>query len=98
MRWRLVPCLLLLFTSVLVTPVSGQDGITQRQQEKILAKKAKEEKKAKIKKEKTDRKHHLGIQDKATRKRIKQHTKRADRRGSGSHRDSWFQRTFSKRR
>lgn len=98
MRPRLVPCLLLFFAFLVAVPLSGQDGITQRQQEKILAKKAKEEKKAKVKKEKADRKHHLGIQDKATRKRIKQHTKRADRRGSGAHRDSWFRRTFSRGR
>ena len=83
---------------MMVTPLSGQDGISQRKQEKILARKAKEEKKAKVKKEKTDRKHHLGIQDKATRKRIKQHTKRADRRGSGIHRDGWLRRVFSKQR
>ena len=75
--------------------VNGQDeGISQKKQEKILAKKEKEEKKAKVKKEKADRKSHLGIQDKATRKRIKRNTRRADRGGSNAHRDGFFQRVF----
>jgi hypothetical protein len=43
---------------------------------------------------KDDRKRHLDIQDKATRKRIKRNTRRADRRGSGRHRDGFLRRTF----
>jgi len=65
----------------------AQEGISRKQQEKNLAKKEKEDKKAKARKEKADRKRHLEIQDKATRKRLKKHTKRADRSGSGAHRD-----------
>ncbi|HMC97929.1 MAG TPA: hypothetical protein VKG92_09755 [Flavobacteriales bacterium] len=71
-----------------------EEGISQRKQEKTLAHKKKEDKKAAKKKEKTDREQHLGIQDKATRRRIKQHTRRADRGGSGAHRDGFFQRMF----
>ena len=74
--------------------VHAQDGISQKKQEKILAKKEKEEKKAKVKKEKEDHKRHLANQDKATRKRIKKHTKRAGRHGSDAHRDGFFQRVF----
>lgn len=76
----------------------AQDGISQKQQEKILSKKAKEDKKAKKKKEKADRKRHLSIQDKATRKRLKKHNKRADRRGSGAHRDGWLRGLFQRSR
>ncbi len=78
--------------------VSAQDGITQKEQERILAKKAKEDKKAKVKKTKDDKKRHLAIQDKATRKRLKQHDRRADRSGSGRHRDGFFTRLFSRKR
>jgi hypothetical protein len=67
--------------------VQAQEGISKKKQEKIQAQKEKEKKKAKARKEKDDRKRHLSIQDKETRKRIKRHTKRADRSGSGAHRD-----------
>lgn len=74
---------------------NAQDGgISQKKQEKILAKKAKTEKKEKAKREKADRKRHLSLQDKATRKRMKRNTKRADRGGSNAHRDGFFRRTF----
>ena len=93
-RW-----LFLFSLSAAPTIVHAQDaGISQRQQEKILAKKAKDEKKAQVKKEKEDRKHHLGLQDKATRKRMKQHSRRADRGGPGPHRDGFFTRLFSRKR
>jgi hypothetical protein len=91
---------LILFMALGAAPaqVLAQDGISQKQQEKILSKKAKEDAKAKKKKEKTDRKRHLSIQDKATRKRLKKHTKRADRRGSGAHRDGWLRGLFQRSR
>lgn len=73
---------------------TAQAGISQKQQEKILAKKMKDDKKAKARKEKDDRKRHLEIQDKAARKRIRRNTKRADRGGSGAHRDPWPRRWF----
>lgn len=74
----------------------GQEGITKKQAEKNLARKAKEERKAKARKVKDDRKRHLDIQDKATRKRIKRNTKRADKHGSGRHRDGWLRRTMGR--
>lgn len=78
---------------------SAQDeGISQRKQEKILAKKARDEKKELKKKEKTDRKQHLGLQDKATRKRMKRNSRRADRGGPRQHRDGFFGRLFGRKR
>lgn len=73
-------------------------GISRKQQERILAKKAKDEKKAKAKQDKANRERHLSIQDKETRKRMKRNTRRADRRGSGTHRDGFLTRLFSRRR
>ncbi len=89
---------LLTMLAAMPTVSPAQDGISQKQQEKILAKKAKEDKKAKVKQEKADRKRHLSIQDKATRKRLKRHTKRADRRGSGAHRDGGLRGLFQRSR
>ncbi|MCC6542717.1 MAG: hypothetical protein IT225_10895 [Flavobacteriales bacterium] len=88
--------ILALAVSLMVVPgaAKAQEGISRKQQERIQAKKAKDEKKAKARQERDDRIRHLNIQDKATRKRIKRHTKRADRRGSGPHRDGFFRRTF----
>ncbi|HPF89138.1 MAG: hypothetical protein H6590_08210 [Flavobacteriales bacterium] len=94
MRRRLAYLLLLIGLSAAPVVSSAQDGISRKKQERIQAKKAKDEKKAKARQERDDRKRHLDIQDKATRKRIKRHTKRADRRGSGPHRDGFFRRTF----
>lgn len=74
--------------------VSAQDGMSRKKQEKTLAKKAKDDKKQKARQERDDRKRHLSIQDKATRKRLKRNTKRADRHGSDAHRDGFFRRTF----
>jgi len=92
----------LLLCAIVLLGMSGaamaQDGISKKQQEKNLAKKGKDDKKAKVKKEKDDRKRHLSIQDKETRKRIKRNAKRADRGGPGRHRDGFFQRTFGRRR
>lgn len=96
---RYLRCLVLFVLLSAMPSVShAQGGISQKQQEKILAKKAKEDKKAKKKKEKADRKRHLSIQDKATRKRLKKHTKRADRRGSGAHRDGGLRGLFQRSR
>ncbi|MBK8499703.1 MAG: hypothetical protein IPL52_13040 [Flavobacteriales bacterium] len=90
----------LLLVLVLLTGVPAsshaQDGISQRQQEKILAKKAKEDKKAKAQKEKDDRKRHLSVQDKKTRKRIERNRRRAERGGPGPHRDGFFRRLFTR--
>lgn len=80
------------------TTTYAQEGISQKMQEKILAKKSKEDKKAKVKKEKADRKQHLAIQDKATRKRLKRHFKRAERKGSGTHKDGGLRGLFQRSR
>lgn len=87
--------LALLFGLMMVpTVMVAQDGISQRKQEKILAKKAKTEAKEMRKRDREGRKRHLKLQDKATRKRIKQNTKRAGRHGSDRHRDGFFRRVF----
>ncbi len=82
----------------MTVPVTAQEGISQKQQERILAKKAKEEKKEKAKQEKADRARHLSLQDKATQKRLKRHGRRADRHGSGAHRDGPFRSLFKRKR
>lgn len=92
----LLPLLLLFILLVTPTHAFSQEGISRKKQEKTLAKDAKKEKKAKAKQEKHDRKRHLSLQDKAARKRIKRNTKRADRGGSGKHRDGFFRRTFGR--
>lgn len=75
-----------------------EEGISQRKQEKILARKAKEQKKEQARQEKEGRKRHLSIQDKAAQKRIKRNMRRADRHGSGRHRDAWPARWFRRKR
>lgn len=90
---------LLLILALAVAPTvsnMAQDGISQKEQEKILAKKAKEDKKAKAQKEKDDRKRHLSLQDKQTRKRIERNRRRAERGGPGPHRDGFFRRIFTR--
>lgn len=94
---RLLFLLALAFAVPTVT-YAQDEGISQREQEKIQAKKAKEEKKAQAKKEKDDRKRHLSIQDKATRKRIEHNRRRAERHGTGRHRDGFFTRLFTRKR
>lgn len=91
--WPVIVVALLGLTSVHST-ATAQDGISRRKQERIQEKKARTEKKEKAKQERYDRRRHLSLQDKAARKRIRRHTKRADRRGSGEHRDGFFRRTF----
>lgn len=73
------------------------EGIGRKEAERNQAKKEKDDKKAAKKAEKEKQKQHLGIQDKATRKRIKQHTKRAGKHGTNTHRDPFFVRLFGRR-
>lgn len=75
----------------------AQDGISKKQFEKNQAKKKKEDAKARKTKEKEDRKHHLSIQDKESRKRIKRNLKHADKGKPGAPRDR-FPRTLFKRK
>lgn len=93
---RILLVLALLGCSSLV--VRAQEGISKKEAEKMQARKEKDEKKAAKKAEKEKQKRHLGIQDKATRKRIKQHTKRASKHGTNMHRDPFFVRLFGRRR
>lgn len=86
-----------LLTAPVVLP--AQEGIGMRQQERILAKKAKADKKAAKVKAKEDRKRQLEIQDKAARKRLKRNFKEAERRGGGGGERRGFPgRLFSRRR
>lgn len=80
-----------------VLQAHAQEGISKKEAEKMQARKEKDEKKAAKKAEKEKQKRHLGIQDKATRKRIKQHTKRAGKHGTNMHRDPFFVRLFGRR-
>lgn len=92
--------LLLVISLFSVAPYSSyaQDkGISQKKQEKILAKKAVKDRKAEAKREKQGKKRHLKIQSKDVRKRLKRNTKRADRSGSNRHRDGFFRRLFGRR-
>lgn len=89
--------LLIILTSAAPTLLHAQEGIGKKEAERMQAKQEKEDKKAAKVKEKEDRKHHLGIQDKATRKRIKQNTKRAGKHGTNTHRDPFFVRLFGRR-
>jgi Flp pilus assembly protein TadB len=95
---RLLVLVLSLMLGSAMFTASAQEGISRKQQERNLAKKAKEEKKARVKQDKEDRKHHLGLQDKATQKRMKRNSKRADRSGSRAHRDGPFRRMFQRKR
>lgn len=95
MRW------MLLWAVVATVPLAShaqEEGISRKQQERILAKKAKEQKKEKAKQDKAGRERHLAIQDKETRKRMKRQNRRAERSGSGPHRDGFLTRLFSRRR
>lgn len=96
-RWSFFSGLLLAF-ALQTTPISAQDGISRKKQERIQAKKEKQEVKDKARKEKQDRKRHLSIQDKETRKRIKRHTRRSHKHGTGTHRDGFPRNLFQKRR
>ena len=73
-----------------------EGGIGQKEQERIQARKEKNEKKKLAKQRRNDHKRHMAIQDKATRKRLRQNTKRADKHGSGRHRDPFLKRLFTK--
>ncbi|HQW07037.1 MAG TPA: hypothetical protein PLN12_14220, partial [Flavobacteriales bacterium] len=92
-KW-LILCSLGLLLLAAPASTSAQDGISRKKQEKLLEKKAKTDKKEKAAQEKADRKRHLSLQDKATRKRIKRNTKRAGRHGTNPHKDNFFQRIF----
>ena len=69
-------------------------GMSKKQQEKHLAKKERKDKKSLAKEEKRIYKLHREHQDKATRKRMKRHERRAGKHGQSEHRDPFFRRLF----
>jgi hypothetical protein len=87
----------LLFAGLTVH-AQGDKGITQKQQEKNLVRKEKEDAKAKKKADREAQRRHLSIQSKDVRKRIRKNTKRADRKGSGRHTDPFYKRWFKSRK
>lgn len=87
---------LILVLALPIAATAQEDGRTQKEQERILAKEKKAKKKEQAAYEKEKRKQHLAHQDKATRKRIKKNTRRADRSGTNTHRDRWIERVFRK--
>lgn len=93
---RPIRFLLLLATLAFVAapPVSAQTGIGRKQQEKIQRKKERNDVKDVKREEKRLAKQHLANQDKATRKRMKRHKRRAGNQGQAGHRDTWLRRLF----
>ncbi|MBL8000613.1 MAG: hypothetical protein JNL05_01515 [Flavobacteriales bacterium] len=97
--WPLTYTRCLTVVALFLLPVlasAQEEGISRKKQEKLQVKKEKEDKKAQERAEKEGRKRHYNIQDKATRKRIKRNTKRADRNGTNAHRDPWPRRWFTR--
>ncbi len=85
--------LLVLLMAFAAPVLHAQEGISKKQQEKIQAKKKNDKKEVK-KEEKRLYKLHLEHQDKATRKRMKRHKRRADNQGNNGHRDPFLRRLF----
>lgn len=77
-----------------VPTVRAQEGISKEKQEKIQADKKKDDVKEVKKEEKRIGKKHLANQDKATRKRMKQHKRRAEKQGNAGHKDPFLRRLF----
>lgn len=88
---------LLAFIIVLPMTVHAQEGISKEKQERAQAKKKEDDKKEVRKKEKQIEKKHLANQDKATRKRLKHHKRRAEKHGNTTHRDPFLKRLFRRR-
>ena len=77
-----------------VPAVHAQEGISKEKQEKSQSDKKKNDAKDVKKEEKRIEKKHLSNQDKATRKRMKQHKRRAEKQGNTGHRDPLLRRLF----
>ena len=89
---RIITVLLLAFA---VAPVvHAQEGVSKKQQDKIQRNKKKNDTKEVRKEEKRIAKKHLSNQDKATRKRMKRHKRRADKQGNAGHREPFLRRLF----
>ena len=89
---HILTVLLLVFAAAPV--VNAQEGISKQKQEKIQAKKKRNDAKEVKQEEKRIAKKHLANQDKATRKRMKQHKRRAEKQGNTGHRDPFLRRLF----
>ena len=92
---RIITVLLLAFAAAPM--VHAQEGISKKQQDKIQRNKTKNDAKEVRKEEKRIAKKHLSNQDKATRKRMKQHKRRADKQGNTGHRDPFLRRLFGRK-
>jgi hypothetical protein len=90
--------LLLFLFALLAAPLVARAQVDAAQDKHVRAqdKKRKEVKEVK-KEEKRIAKQHLANQDKATRKRMKQHRRRADKQGNRGHRDPFLRRLFHSR-
>lgn len=93
-RWIRWSFLVVLLTAVPVAARAQSEGVGKAKQEKVQAKKERREAKEVRKEEKRIAKKHLSNQDRATRKRMKQHKRRADQHGSNGHRDPFLRRLF----
>ena len=93
---KLIRILVLVLLASVAAPMvaHAQEGISKQKQEKLLAKKKRDDVKEVRKEEKRIAKKHLENQDKATRKRMKRHKRRADKQGNAGHRDPFLRRLF----
>jgi len=89
---RIVTALLL--SCAILPAVHAQEGISKEKQEKIQRKKKRDDAKEVKLEEKRIAKKHLANQDKATRKRMKRHNRRAAKQGNTGHRDPFLRRLF----
>jgi hypothetical protein len=89
--------LLLLAFAAAPTTAHAQAGAGPDQVNPISAKQKQKRSKAIRKEEKRLNKQHLAHQDKATRKRMKRHQRRADKQGNTGHRDPFLRRLFHSR-
>lgn len=86
--------LLVILLALAAPYAKAQEGISKAQQDKIQARKKKDDKKDVRKEEKRLYKQHLANQDKATRKRMKRNKRRAEGQGNTGHRDPFLRRLF----
>ncbi len=98
MKRSILRLITILILAIAAAPmVHAQEGISKEKQEKKLRKKEQNDVKEVKKEEKRIAKKHLSNQDKATRKRMKQNKRRADKHGKGRHRDPFLQRLFGRK-
>lgn len=96
-RFILRATLLLLLAFSAAPPVHAQEGVGKEEQEHIQQKRKKNDAKEVRKEEKRLYKQHLANQDKATRKRMKRHKRRAEQQGNTGHREPFLRRLFGRK-